>query len=81
MTPLSGNIVPLALLPGWAQPILRWQPYAGLADIPYRIYFGNLTGADAIEGLAAQLLWIVLFILIGRWWLDRVMARVDMQGS
>jgi viologen exporter family transport system permease protein len=81
VTPLSGNIVPLALLPGWAQPILRWQPYAGLGDIPYRIYFGNLTGASAIEGLTAQLLWIVLFILIGRWWMDRVMARVDMQGS
>jgi viologen exporter family transport system permease protein len=81
VTPLSGMIVPLALMPAWAQCFLFWQPFAGLVDIPYRIYFGNLTGVHAFEGLAAQALWIVLTILIGRLWMDRVMARVDMQGS
>ncbi|HEY4943758.1 MAG TPA: ABC-2 family transporter protein [Rhizomicrobium sp.] len=81
VTPLSGSIVPLALLPGWAQPFLFWQPFAGLGDIPYRIYFGNLTGGDALAGLAAQSLWVVLFIVIGRAWMAHVMARVDMQGS
>jgi ABC-2 type transport system permease protein len=74
-------IVPLVLLPGWAQGFLFWQPFAGLVDIPYRIYFGNLAGAQALSGLAAQALWVVLFIAIGRAWLGRVMARVDMQGS
>lgn len=81
VTPLSGMIVPLVLMPHWMQPFLFWQPFAGLVDIPYRIYFGNLTGWGAFEGLIAQTLWIVLFILIGRWWMDRVMARVDMQGG
>ena len=81
VTPLSGMIVPLVLLPGWAQGFLFWQPFAGLVDIPYRIYFGNLAGAQALSGLAAQALWVVLFIVIGRVWLGRVMARVDMQGS
>ena len=81
VTPLSGMIVPLALMPGWMQPFLFWQPFAGLVDIPYRIYFGNLTGAGALAGIAAQCFWVVLFILIGRAWMSRVMARVDMQGS
>ncbi|HXC56544.1 MAG TPA: hypothetical protein VNU97_14695 [Rhizomicrobium sp.] len=81
VTPLSGNIVPLALLPPWAQPFLFWQPFAGLGDIPYRIYFGNLSGDAALWGLAAQALWVVLFIAIGRACMRRVMARVDMQGS
>jgi ABC-2 type transport system permease protein len=81
VNPLSGMIVPLVLLPAWAQGFLFWQPFAGLVDIPYRIYFGNLAGWDAFAGLTAQALWIVLFILSGRWWVDRVMARVDMQGS
>ncbi|MEI9997097.1 MAG: hypothetical protein WDM91_21050 [Rhizomicrobium sp.] len=81
VTPLSGMIVPLVLMPGWAQPFLFWQPFAGLVDIPYRIYFGNLTGAAAAAGLAAQTLWVVLSIVVGRAWLNRVMSRVDMQGS
>jgi ABC-2 type transport system permease protein len=81
VSPLSGMIVPLVLMPLWMQPFLFWQPFAGLVDIPYRIYFGNLAGSAALEGIAAQCLWVVLFIVIGRAWMARVMARVDMQGS
>lgn len=81
VNPLSGTIVPLALMPAWLQPFLFWQPFAGLVDIPFRIYFANLAGARAFEGIAAQTLWVVLFIAIGRLWMSRVMARVDMQGS
>ena len=81
VNPLSGIIVPLALMPAWAQSFLFWQPFAGLVDIPYRIYFGNLSGAAALEGIAAQLLWVGLFILAGRFWLAEVWARVDTQGS
>ena len=77
----SGLIIPLALFPDWAQSALLWQPFAGLADIPYRIYFGALSGGKAAEGIAAQAMWIVLLTLFGRWWLNRVMARIDMQGS
>ena len=78
---LSGMVVPLALFPHWAQGFLFWQPFSGLVDIPYRIYFGNLTGHAAAEGLLAQSIWTVFFIVVGRAWLSRVMSRIDMQGS
>lgn len=81
VSPLSGMIVPLVLMPAWSQPFLFWQPFAGLVDIPYRIYFANLTGTGALAGISAQLIWIVGFIAIGRLWMARVMARVDMQGN
>ncbi len=81
VNPLSGMIIPLALAPAWAQGFLFWQPFAGLVDIPYRIYFGNLTGAAALDGIAAQILWVAVFILAGRFWLAQVWARVDTQGS
>ena len=81
VSPLSGMIVPLVLMPAWSQPFLFWQPFAGLVDIPYRIYFANLTGTGALAGIVAQLIWVVGFIVIGRAWMARVMARVDMQGS
>jgi ABC-2 type transport system permease protein len=78
---LSGMIVPLVLLPAWAQGFLFWQPFAGLVDIPYRIYFGNLVGGSALMGLCSQLLWVCAFIVMGRSWLAHVMDRIDMQGS
>jgi len=77
----SGLVIPLALFPGWAQGFLLWQPFAGLADIPFRLYSGALVGGMALQGLASQALWVVLLTLLGRWWLNRVMARIDMQGS
>jgi ABC-2 type transport system permease protein len=81
VSPLSGMIVPLVLMPAWSQTFLFWQPFAGLVDIPYRIYFANLTGTSAMAGIVAQSIWIVGFTAIGRFWMARVMARVDMQGS
>jgi ABC-2 type transport system permease protein len=81
VNPLSGMIIPLALMPAWAQGFLFWQPFAGLVDIPYRIYFANLSGAAALAGIFAQALWITIFVICGRWWLQRVMARLDMQGT
>ena len=38
----SGLIIPLPLFPDWLQPLLYWQPFRGLADVPYRIYGGNI---------------------------------------
>ncbi len=78
---LSGMIVPLALLPASLQPLLFWQPFAGLVDIPYRIYFGNFTGATAVLGLAAQAMWVIILVLLGRVLMAKVMARIDMQGG
>jgi ABC-2 type transport system permease protein len=77
----SGLVIPLALFPDWAQAFLLWQPFAGLADIPFRIYSGALTGGMALQGLASQALWVALLMFLGRWWLNRVMTRIDMQGS
>ena len=77
----SGIIVPLALLPAFLQPFLFWQPFAGLVDIPYRIYFANLSGAAALWGLVAQAMWVVILVVIGRIALARVMTRIDMQGG
>ena len=48
---LSGNLLPLALLPDAWQTALLVQPLAGLMDIPARLYFGQLRGADALLGV------------------------------
>ena len=41
---LSGNLLPLALLPDTWQAVLVLQPFAGLLDIPVRLYFAEFTG-------------------------------------
>ena len=78
---LSGSLVPLALYPDWAQHALFFQPFAGVVDIPFRIYSGNLTGAMAAEGLALQLFWTAVLILVGRSWMEHAMRRLEIQGG
>lgn len=78
---LSGSLVPLALYPEWAQRALFLQPFAGVVDIPFRIYSGNLAGSDAIVGLGLQLFWTVALAGAGRLWMERVMRRLEVQGG
>ena len=78
---LSGSLVPLPLLPDWLQPLLAFQPFAGLVDTPFRIYSGHLVGAAALAALARQAAWTLILIALGRLLMTRVMARVQVQGG
>jgi ABC-2 type transport system permease protein len=78
---LSGMVVPLPLFPDWAHPALFIQPLAGLVDIPYRIYFANLSGGEALGGIALQVSWSMVFIVFGRLLMTHTMRRVQVQGG
>lgn len=77
----SGNLLPLPLFPDWMQTFLFVQPFAGMLDIPVRIYSGNLVGSGALAGLALQAGWTVVLILLGRAWMRRLMGQLQMQGG
>jgi ABC-2 type transport system permease protein len=77
----SGNLVPLDFFPDAVRPFLQLQPLAGLVDIPFRIYFADLRGAAAIEGLALQAGWTLVLIGLGRFAMARMMRRLEMQGG
>src|SRR5262249_47228370 len=78
---LSGMVIPLPLFPDWMRPVLFVQPLAGLVDIPYRIYFANLSGAVALGGIALQVFWTVAFIILGHLLTAHAMRRIQIQGG
>lgn len=78
---LSGMIVPLPLFPEWLKPLLYSLPFAGLADIPFRVYTGNHSAIAALPLFAHQLIWTIALALLGRWLLSRAMHRVVVQGG
>ena len=77
----SGLIVPLAFFPDAWRPWLRAQPFAGLIDIPFSIYFGGLSGWAAVGAIATQFGWVVALALVGRWRLEAAMAKLQVQGG
>ena len=85
LTPLvvvfSGSLLPLNFFPDAVRPYLHVQPLAGLVDIPFRIYFADLQGLAALQGLALQAAWTLVLVGIGRIAMERMMRRLEMQGG
>ncbi len=77
----SGLIIPLPLFPDWAQGVLGWLPFAGIADLPFRVYSGDIPSSDLALVLARQLGWTVALVALGRWLLASGMRRLVVQGG
>lgn len=58
-------IIPLPLFPAWAQPLLYFLPFQGMADAPFRLYLGHLPPGTVWGGLLHQLLWTAAFVWLG----------------
>ncbi len=78
---LSGMAIPLPLFPDWMQGFLFWQPFRGLADVPFRIYSGNIALQSAGLEILLQLVWTGIIVGIGYRVLARAQLRVVVQGG
>jgi ABC-2 type transport system permease protein len=78
---LSGMIIPLPLFPAWAQPVVQALPFAGLVDLPFRLYTGHIPPAEAVSVLQHQIVWTIALVMLGRWLLSLGMRRVVVQGG
>ena len=77
----SGLLIPLPLFPDWAQTALGWLPFAGVVDLPFRIYIGHIATSDVPLALARQLGWTLVLVVFGRWLLARGLRRIVVQGG
>jgi ABC-2 type transport system permease protein len=77
----SGMIVPLPLFPDWLRDVLTWLPFAGLVDLPYRIYNGGIPAGEIALVLARQVGWVIVLVMLGRLFLARSLRRIAVQGG
>ena len=57
---LSGRVVPIDLLPQWAQNVAGWLPYQWSFGFPIELVLGRLTVQETLAGLGMQLLWAMI---------------------
>jgi ABC-2 type transport system permease protein len=77
----SGLLIPLPLFPKAVYAVLTWLPFAGVADLPYRVYTGSVPAAELGLVLARQLGWTLALIALGRWLVSRGLRRLVVQGG
>jgi len=77
----GGLVIPLPLFPQWAKPFLYALPFAGLLDLPSRVFTGNIPAQQALWVVAHQLVWTAALIALGRWLLSRGLRRLAVQGG
>jgi ABC-2 type transport system permease protein len=75
---LSGNLVPL---PSWIQPFLALQPFRAIIDIPSRLYTGVIPAGEALFYFAFQIIWICLFVYLGKQLMSKALKRLIIQGG
>ena len=57
---LSGQVVPVAMLPQWAQSLAKYLPFYYTTNLPVDIGIGRVAGSTALSGMAVQLFYITL---------------------
>jgi ABC-2 type transport system permease protein len=63
---LSGRLVPLKLMPEWAQTLANFLPFKWTFGYPIESLVGDLSTRSLLLGLGAQVLWIVIGLVLFR---------------
>jgi ABC-2 type transport system permease protein len=78
---LAGQIIAIPLMPEWMQRVLDFLPYRYVSDLPFRLYSGNINGADAAFQIGVQIVWILGLCIIGKAAFGRTMRKIVIQGG
>ncbi len=63
---ISGQMLPLDLLPEPWSTILKALPFQYMAYFPAVVFLGKVKGADLVWGLLGELAWAAFFVVLAR---------------
>lgn len=78
---LSGLVIPLIFFPNFLQKILRFLPFPYVSDFPFRLYVGNYSLTEGVNGIIIQIIWIIILIIIGRLLMKKALKKAVIQGG
>lgn len=78
---LSGTMIPLWFLPDWMQKILDFTPFPSIYFTPVQIYLGQLSYKELFYKCMIQVVWIVVFVLLGDLLWKKGKKRLVVQGG
>lgn len=77
----AGAVIPIPFFPESLQPIMYSLPFASMQNTPLLIYSGHISGFEATQSLALQVIWVTALMLAGRLLMKRALRKVIVQGG
>lgn len=77
----TGAVVPLPFLPKAVRRILEVLPFAGMQNVPLRIFSGDLAGNEMNRAIFMQVFWLLVLIALGKGLCRRAERRIVVQGG
>lgn len=78
---LSGTLIPIAFFPGWAESIVKYLPFVGMAQNPTLIYLGKMSITEALGAIGLQVIWIIALETFAHFFFKRAIKIVTIQGG
>jgi len=78
---VSGQMIPLDLLPGVWRTVLKSLPFQYLAYFPAAVFLKKVEGTELVQGLLVQAAWAVVLIFLTRWLYARGLRRYSAYGA
>lgn len=77
----SGGLIPIPFFPQSIQPFIYALPFASMQNMPFLIYTGYLSGAEALKGICLQAVWLFALWCAGKLIFRYALKRVVVQGG
>jgi ABC-2 type transport system permease protein len=78
---ISGQMMPIDLLPDFWASLLKALPFQYLAYFPAMIFLGKVQGTALMQGLLIELAWAVALVFLTRWLYQRGLRRYSAYGG
>lgn len=78
---LSGLLIPMSFFPDWFREVTSWLPFSSIAYLPLRFYLGKVDSNEVFTLILQQCVWIILLVLMGRFFWKRAVSKLVIQGG
>ena len=78
---LSGEYVPVALMPIFLQKATYYLPFRLIGDLPFRIYSNNIGISEGLYSIGLQIIWLIVLVIVGNFIIKKSLNKVFIQGG
>ena len=78
---LSGMVIPIPFFPKYLQNISNILPFRYISDFPFRLYVGNISLMEGLNGIIIQIIWIIILVILVKLIVKKSLKKAVIQGG